>query len=476
MKLTFSLFIIYVLSLNFAFAQITFERQYGNHSTYQGSAWIEQTFDGGYIIAGSADNFPPGTGLPLLLKIDMYGDSVWFHELWGQATWWGTQGLFYVVHQLPDSGFIVGGGRNQNGRHDFLIARTNIFGDTIWTKLIEDSSRTDCKSITLTSDGGFISYALVQDYYKIYKFDSSGNIVINKKFNFGLPIDMSNKIQETSDNGFALFGTTKDSLNSNSIHLFMAKFDSSGDSLWVKKYGSNSSFCYAGQQTADGGYILCGTDYINSVRNIFLVKTDTIGDTLWTHYYGGTGIDDADGYSIRQTQDQGYIICGGIDSLGTGSLNMRDLLLVRTDSLGNQIFSKSFKRLDSQAGVCVQQTSDGGFITCGSTSDNNYAISDIYVVKTNEFGNLITDISETNISKIKTNFYPNPCNDHFTINLNEQVPITEILITNSFGQEVSKEIYKNTTTVIIKLNGETGIYFVRVKTRNRIEVYKVIKL
>lgn len=123
-----------------------------------------------------------------------------------------------------------------------------------------------------------------------------------------------------------------------------------------------------------------------------------------------SGIDGAEGYYVRQTNDGGYIICGAIDSLGTAHLDMRDLLLIRTDSIGNQIFAKAFNRMRSEAGVCVQQTTDNGFIICGSTMDVDNANEEIYVIKTDDLGNVIAAVHEMDLPEENIHVYPNPAN------------------------------------------------------------------
>ena len=64
--------------------------------------------------------------------------------------------------------------------------------------------------------------------------------------------------------------------------------------------------------------------------DVWLVKTDSQGDTLWTKSFGGSGEDG--GYSVMQTQDDGYIITRYTQSYGSGS---QDIWLIKTDPNGN---------------------------------------------------------------------------------------------------------------------------------------------
>jgi len=112
-----------------------------------------------------------------------------------------------------------------------------------------------------------------------------------------------------------------------------------GDTLWTRTYGGSSSdIGWSVQQTSDGGYIIAG--YTESFGaggyDVYLVKTNSSGNTLWTRTYGGTEGDY--GYSVQQTSDGGYIIAGRTSSFGAGSY---DVYLVRTDSYGDTLWTRS---------------------------------------------------------------------------------------------------------------------------------------
>ena len=67
--------------------------------------------------------------------------------------------------------------------------------------------------------------------------------------------------------------------------------------------------------------------------DVWLVRTDSQGYTLWTKSFGGSG--EERGFSVMQTQDDdGYIITGHTTSYGSGS---QDIWLIKTDSEGNTV-------------------------------------------------------------------------------------------------------------------------------------------
>jgi hypothetical protein len=162
------------------------------------------------------------------------------------------------------------------------------------------------------------------------------------------------------------------------VFLSISVFAQVPDTLWTRTYGDSlADIAYSSQQTKDGGYILAGYTLVSGTTNtdVLLVKASSVGSEVWTKTYGDSLAQY--GQSVQQTADNGYII-GGYTQLSQTNTNM---LLIKTDSLGNGVWSKTYG--DSLLQYCyfVQQTTDKGYILTGYTqlTTNNY---DVWLVKT----------------------------------------------------------------------------------------------
>jgi hypothetical protein len=167
-----------------------------------------------------------------------------------------------------------------------------------------------------------------------------------------------NDVQQTSDGGYIIVGCIPDIMYWN---IWLIKTNADGDTLWTKSFGGKlDDYGYAVQQTTDGGYIIIGeTDSFGQGYGhpyLWLIKTNANGDTLWTKTYNGMGI--ASGNSVQQTEDGGYIITGG-----TGVSEAYDrVLLIRTNSKGDSLWTRIYGDSGTAKGKFVRQATDGGYI------------------------------------------------------------------------------------------------------------------
>lgn len=195
-------------------------------------------------------------------------------------------------------------------------------------------------------------------------------------------------VQQTSDGGYVLVGSTMDK----SWDIWLLKTDAHGNKLWSKTLGGDfADIGHCAQQTSDGGYIVVGaTMYGTSWEDVYqrggdqawLVKTDVDGNEVWNKMFWGNlgGV----GYSVQQTPDGGYIFVGKTYSYGAGR---SDIWLIKTDDNGNELWNKTFGGADTDAGYCVQKTTDGGYILVGETRSYGAGSSDVWLIKTDDNGN-----------------------------------------------------------------------------------------
>lgn len=213
---------------------------------------------------------------------------------------------------------------------------------------------------------------------------------------YGGEMDESgNVIQQTADGGYIVFGDIISPAGS--ADMWLLKTDAMGDTQWTKTYGGPApEYCYSGQQTSDGGYIIAGSteSFGEGKLDMWLVKTNSAGDTQWTKTYGGGGYDEA--YSVQQTDDEGYIVTGTHDGLtDPWSGNM---WLLKTDSDGDTMWTKTWAAASqtmTDLGNCVRQTLDDGYILACYADYSSTTRNGIVVMKTDDQGDTLWTYRDT---------------------------------------------------------------------------------
>ncbi|MBS4028661.1 MAG: hypothetical protein KGZ58_08485, partial [Ignavibacteriales bacterium] len=231
-------------------------------------------------------------------------------------------------------------------------------------------------SVLQAGDGEFIIAGSTYTDVYLIKADGNGNQVWARTF--GGNSGWASSVQPTNDGGFIMCGTTG---GGGWRNIYLVKTDGDGNQVFAKTFGGNSNnYGSSAQQTNDGGFVIVGVRYFDPVdSDVYLIKTNSNGDEIWTKTFGGSEPDQ--GYSIQQTADGGFIIVGSTSSYGAGG---NDVYLIKTDENGNALFSKTFGGGSNDYGYSVQVTSDGGFIVCGSTQ--SFGTGKVYLIKTNGNG------------------------------------------------------------------------------------------
>jgi|GEM_PF-1236391 len=168
---------------------------------------------------------------------------------------------------------------------------------------------------------------------------------------------------------------------------------------WNKTFGGNlDDAAYDVQQTNDGGFIIGGytKSYGIAMWNPWLIKTDFEGNEQWNRTYNYYSLSYLSGYikSVQQTNDEGYILgCTFFNATSSKSKELspfgsteRDyislMVLIKTDSNGNEQWNRTYYGLEYSWCSCIRQTTDGGFIVTGFGNSSFYGSIDVYLLKT----------------------------------------------------------------------------------------------
>jgi putative intracellular protease/amidase len=302
-----------------------------------GASDIEETAEGGLIVAGYTYSSGNGNSDMLLLKLDSEGYEIWSRTFGGGGWEYGNS-----VCQADDGGFIIAGYTTSSGAglQDVYVVRTDSYGNELWSEVCG-----------------------------------------------GAGLDMGMSVME-SDSGDVLVCGYTESMGSGENDIYVIKLTAGGSVLWERTYGGSAletGDCII--QSDDGNYIIAGaTGSETTNSDVFLLKTDTEGNPIWSAYYDGAGGDGGydRGNSVCQLYGGGFAIVG--DSNEPDNCGV---MFVRTGPDGASECMEFYGGNFYDYGNDIVECCDGGIIVCGASKEFSSCLNSIYVLKINTEGNII---------------------------------------------------------------------------------------
>lgn len=335
-----------------------------------GEGWassVQQTSDGGYVIAGGSDNYGAW-----LAKTDDKGNRLWYKNFGGITA--------CEVQQTSDGGYIIAG----DCPNFAWLIKTDANGNKLWERTLGKGPNVAGSSVKQTNDGGYILAGWTSSFFPqlnpsdpsvdvfLIKTDANGYEVWNRTFG-GSEVDLGYSVLQTGDGGYILSGSTQSYAIINSYEdirmTWLIKTDSVGNKKWDKILPGYSG-CKI-RQTSDGGYILGGT----RIGASSLIKTNSIGNMEWVKF--SNSLDTKD---VQQTRDGGYLTTNRVlieaESTDTASIeewnpglalsrsSSHTSFLIKIDAKGNEEWRKELDYPDALWNSILQAT-DGGYVLAG---------------------------------------------------------------------------------------------------------------
>jgi hypothetical protein len=432
---------------------------------------LQQTSDGGYILGGNSLSDSSGDKTQniwgskdyWIIKTDSLGNKQWDKDFGGT-----DDDVLYSLHQTTDGGYILGGSSG-----------SGISGD---------------KTQPLWGGTGDADYWII-------KIDSLGNKQWDKDFG-GTDYDALFSLQQTNDEGYILGGRSNSGISGDKTQgcwgytdYWIVKIDSVGIKQWDKDFGGISNDQLNSlQQTTDKGYILAGTSLSgiggNKTQNThgfydyWIVKTDSLGNKLWDKDFGGAQCENL--YSTQQTSDEGYILAGFSCSDSSGdktedNLGQTQTWIIKIDSLGIKQWDKTVftnTPIGDDMGLAIQ-TKDGCYAVTNYTSAGiggyktqpSWGLFDYWIIKFCD-STLTTNLTPALSKGEGVVIAPNPATDFINISFTSAEKNLQIELVDLFGRKVFQKPFQNKIDI---RNLPQGIYILEIKGATVFYKTKLVK-
>jgi hypothetical protein len=214
----------------------------------------------------------------------------------------------------------------------------------------------------------------------------SQGVLMNKKYDNHTNIEGAFSIlHEENFNHWIISGPTSDFLSFDASYI--VKINNEGDTLWTRTINLIPDFeaCWGSCFSKTGNYVFVGKikDSLNVGFDVLMFQLDTSGNLQWWKRYGGTG--DESSQMVKLTKDGGFIIAGWTTTNTNGN---EDAYIIKTDSIGNELWEQQFGLNYPDVFYSVDVTKDFGYIFGGATLSYGNHSRDLYIVKTDSMGQL----------------------------------------------------------------------------------------
>ena len=296
--------------------RVLWQRIFQEFTSQSGSEVIECQ-SGGFAVIGSTTYNNQDA---LLVRTDESGNISWFRT-YGRVTM-ADQGLALV--ECQSGGFAFAGFvRNANFTNsDFWLVRTDVQGNLLWAYNYGGARDDICYSLIETEEENFVlagsttSFGGGNEDVWILQINSAGKVLWNTTYG-GIRADICFDIIQTNTGNYVISGKTETTDNFVSDG-FAASILKNGTIEWNTLFGSSSrNYVYCITECIDGSYALTGQtidwDGTYFFANLWLVRLDSKGDYLWSKSYGGRSKDV--GRALLQTLNGDFVIAGISESL-----------------------------------------------------------------------------------------------------------------------------------------------------------------
>jgi len=401
-------FLIFISVFSFMFLHAQWIKTFGG-SGDDHALKLQQTSDGGYIVAGQTYSFEHDRLDLRVLKLDPNGTMEWENTYTRHES-----NNILSIQQKNDGGFIIAGYKIPDAPYHYT---------TFWILNLDQAGNIDpqgvfswyfdslIRSIQQTSDEGYIlagytwSFGAGAEDIWVIKLASSGDVEWQRTYG-GSSGDRAFFIQQAGDGGYVVAGYTR-SFGAGEGDIWILKLSSSGDVEWQRTFGGSSDdgASYI-QQTGDGGYVVAGytRSFGSGERDIWVLKISSSGDVEWQRAYGGINEDDV--FSICQTAEGGYVVGSNTRSFGAGE---RDIWILKLSSSGDVEWQKTYGAYFEEQASSLQQSTEGSYVIAGSTSSFGNGGEDFCILKLDQDGNIEVScgfINESNAEVLNTDINP----------------------------------------------------------------------
>jgi len=292
---------------------------------------------GNVFVFGTLFGFIDTSGY-ITIKYDPEGNTKWIRR-------YGSNEGFATAMVIDISGNIIVTGFTYVTNDDFTTIKYNNNGDSLWVRTYNTPGYYDhptsiaidsLGNVFVTGEGGGSPFVYWLYKYLTLKYDANGNLLWERRYD-GLGNDRDFAFAVCADNYGNVYVTGESSGPGSNFDYATIKYNSLGDSLWVRRYngpGNNEDRASSMCLDSEGNVYVTGLSYgQRTQRDFATIKYNSSGTLKWVMRYDGPVNGNDEGAAIKSDLTGNIYVTGTSRGISTGY----DFLTIKYSSLLTEI-------------------------------------------------------------------------------------------------------------------------------------------
>ena len=339
---------------------------------------------GGFMVAGFSNGGPFAGTSGLIMKLDDLGNVDWSKSVGGA----GMDNLSDIL-EGTDGRLWIGGSTSTgtNGTPSALIGQLEPDGTPVWFRTLGTNGEEQLRKMAFAANGDVLLTGLsrsVDASYDIFvaRLNGEGDLLWNAVFGsseYEVPLGIAEGLD-----GSIYVWAHQDGESTQNYDALLLKLDAAGNLALSKRYAMALNELAWDILVLPNGDLLLSGDTNSSgagMNDAFVMRTDTNGNIVWSKTFGAQS--NEHGMNLVHTKNDNYALVGASSSFGQGGL---DFMTLHFNEAGSIKYVQAYGGEIKDVAHGAVRTPDSGLLMVGESRSYGPGLMNGFAIRVDQDG------------------------------------------------------------------------------------------